>query len=337
MPACYTPAPMTVSRRGFLSTLAVGPFLFSSARAQAKTAPRVGVLSGLPSADIRQALDTFREELRKLGWTINQNVTLLQVRSAEGRNERLPDLAAEVLNESPEVVVVLTAPATRALQQLTATVPIVMWGVGDPVEYGLVANLVRPGANVTGTSALVNEVAGKLVELLREVAPGAGSCAVFSNPGNAGAGPYSRAAQTAGQALSIRVQSLEVRTPDDFDAAFGEIARQRLGAIIVPPEPLVRSQRRRVVDFAARQRIPLLFHGPPGLLQSGGLLAFAAKAGHPRIVASYVDRILKGARPAELPVHQPTEFELAVNVQTAKVLGLSIPRAVVVRADRIIE
>ena len=309
-----------------------------AAVAQRRSPPRVALLSGLPSADVRPALEPFRQELQKLGWVDGHTIALLDLRSAEGRNERLPELAAEMLKADPSVVVVFTAPATRVLKEATATVPIVMWGVGDPVEYGLVASVARPGGNVTGTSYLVNEVAAKLVELLGQVAPGATSVAVFSNPGNQGAQPYLRAAHAAGQARGVRVHGVEVRRPEDFDAAFATIERERLAAIIVPPEPLVRSQRARLGEFATQRRLPLLFHGAPAHLAAGGLLTYGAKAAeYPRVVASYVDRILKGAKPADLPIHQPTEFELALSMKIARFLGLTIPQSVLVRASQVVE
>lgn len=309
-----------------------------AAEAQQRPAPRIGILTGFQSSDLLPALEQFHQELRKLGWIEGQTVTVLELRSAEGRNERLPGLAAEVLKADPRVIVVFTASATRVLQQATTTIPIVMWAVGDPVEYGLVASLAKPGGNVTGTSYLVNEVAGKLVELLKEAVPPVTSLAVFVNAGNPGGAPYVRQVRAVGEALRLKVQVLEVRSPDDFEGALAAIARERTEAIILPPEPLIRSQRKRIAEFAAQRRLPLLFHGTPVLLEGGGLLSYAAKAGeYPRIVAWYVDRILKGARPADLPIYQPTEFELGVSVKTAKALGLTIPQSLLRRADEVIQ
>jgi putative ABC transport system substrate-binding protein len=328
-----------MDRRTFLA--GVGAVLLAAplaAEGQQRPVPRIGILAGLPSSDLLPAIDQFRQELRKLGWIEGQTVTVLELRSAEGRNERLPGLAAEVLKADPRVIVAFTAPATRVLQQATATIPIVMWGVGDPVEYGLVASLAKPGGNVTGTSGLVNEVGGKLVELLKEAVPAVTSLAVFINPGNPGGVPYVRLVRAVAEALRLKVQVLEVRSPDDFEGAFAAIARERTGAIIVPPEPLIRSQRKRIAEFAAQRRLPLLIHGTPKLLEGGGLLSYAAKASeYPRVVASYVDRILKGTRPADLPVQQPTEFELGVNLKTAKALGLTIPQSLLRRADQVIQ
>lgn len=304
---------------------------------QAGKVPRIGILAGPSSSSVLSVLDQFRQELRKLGWLEGQTVTVLEPRSADGRNERLPALAAEVLKADPRVIVAFSAPATRALKQATTTIPIVMWAVGDPVEYGLVASLAKPGGNVTGTSYLVNEVAGKLVELLKEAVPAVTSLAVFVNPSNPGGVPYVRQVRTVAEALRLKVQVLEVQSPDDFEGAFAAITRERTGAIILPPEALLLSQRKRVAEFATQRHLPLLLHGSPVLLEGGGLLAYAAKGGeNPRIVASYVDRIRKGAQPADLPVQQPTEFELGVNVKTAKALGLTIPQSLLQRADQVI-
>jgi putative ABC transport system substrate-binding protein len=218
--------------------------------------PRIGILAGAPSSYVLRVLDQFRQELGKLGWIEGRTVTALEPRLAEGRNERSPALAVEVLKADPRVIVVFSAPATRALQQATATIPIVMWGVGDPVEYGLVASLAKPGGNVTGTSGLVNEVGGKLVELLKEAVPAVTSLALFQNPGNPGAVPYARRVQAVAEALRLKVQVLEVRNPDDFEGAFAAIARERTGTIILPIEPLILSQRKRVAEFAAQHRLP---------------------------------------------------------------------------------
>jgi putative ABC transport system substrate-binding protein len=328
-----------IERRRFIEVIAGGLLAAPRAsEAQQRPVPRIGILAGQRSSDLLPALDQFRQELGKLGWIEGQTVTVLELRSAEGRNERLPGLAAEVLKADPRVIVAFTAPAIRVLQQATTTIPIVMWAVGDPVEYGLVASLAKPGGNVTGTSHLVNEVAGKLVELLKEAVPAVTSLAVFMNPGNPGGVPYVRQVRAVAEALHLKVQVLEVRSPDDFEGAFAAIARERTGAIILPPEPLILSQRKRVAEFAAQRRLPLIFHSAPVSLEGGGLLSYAPKRGeHPRIVASYVDRILKGARPADLPIQQPTEFELGVNLKTAKALGLTIPQSLLRRADEVIQ
>jgi ABC-type uncharacterized transport system substrate-binding protein len=315
-------------------SLALAPL---AVEGQQRQVPRIGILSGQPSTDMLPAFDRFRQELRKLGWIEGQTVTVLEPLSSEGRNERLPELAAQVLKADPRVIVVVTAPATRVLQQATATIPIVMWAVGDPVEYGLVASLAKPGGNVTGTSYLVNEVAGKLVELLKEAVPAVTSVAVFVNPSNRGMMPYLRAARAVADVLRVRVQSVEVRTPDDFEGAFNAIARDRTEAIILSPEQLVRSQLTRVAEFAAQRRLPLLLHHSARFVDVG-LLSYSAKASeYPRVMASYVDRILKGAKPADLPVQQPTQLELGVNLKAAKALGLTIPQTLLIRADRVIE
>ena len=328
-----------ISRRTFLA--GTGAMLLAAplvAEAQQRPMPRIGILTGESSADLLPALEQFRQELRKRGWIDGQTIILLEPRSAEGRNERLSELAAEVLKADPQIIVVFGAPATRVLRQATATIPIVMWSVGDPVGYGFVASLAKPGGNVTGTSTMVIETGGKLVELLKEALPAVTRLALFVNPGNPGAASYARQVQEVAEALRLKVQVLEVRRPDDFEGAFAAIVREHTDAIILPPEPLIRSQRRRIAEFAAQHHLPLLLHGPPVLLESGGLLTYGSRLSEqPRIVASYVDRILKGARPADLPVQQPTEFELGVNLKTAKALGLTIPPSLLGRADEVIQ
>jgi putative tryptophan/tyrosine transport system substrate-binding protein len=328
---------VVIGRRQFLRVVLGTLAAPLAAEAQPKPLPRIGILAGQPSADLLPALDQFRQELRKLGWIEGQNITVLELLSAEGRNERLPELATQVLKADPQVIVVFSAPATRILKQATATIPLVMWAVGDPVEYGIVASLAKPGGNVTGTSYLVNEVAGKLVELLKEAVPAVMSVAVFTNPGNPGGEPYLRATRAVGQALRVRVQNIEVRAPEDFDTAFKAIVGERTQAIILPPEPLIRSQRKRIAEFAAQRRLPLLLHSS-ALFLDVGLISYAAKPDEPpRAVATYVDRILRGAKPADLPIQQPTEFELGVNLKAAKALGLTIPQTLLLRADRVIE
>ena len=307
-----------------------------AAAAQGRARPRIGILSGGPAVDLRPLVDAFRHELRGLGWTPD-TVTVLEPLTAEGRNERLPALAAAALKADPSVIVAFNAPTVRALKAATTTIPIVMWGVGDPVEYGLVASLARPGGNVTGTSYLVNEVAGKLVELLKELLPAATSVALLMNPDNPGSAPYVRAAQSAGHVVGVRAHVLEVRTPDDFERAFADIARERASGIVLPPEPLVRSQRARVAAFALRQRLPVLLHGSLPLAPDGVVVLGAKGSEYPRIVASYVDRILRGARPDDLPIYQPTEFELGLNMKMAKALGLTVPSSLRLRADQVIE
>jgi putative ABC transport system substrate-binding protein len=328
-----------MDRRTFLA--GTGAVLLTAplaAEAQQRPMPRIGILTGESSSDLLPALEQFRQELRKRGWIDGQTITVLEPRSAEGRNERLSGLAAEVLKADPQIIVVFGAPATRVLRQATATIPIVMWSVGDPVAYGFVASLAKPGGNVTGTSTMVIETGGKLVELLKETVPAVARLALFVNPGNPGGASYVRQVQEVAEALRLKVQVLEVRKPDDFEGAFAAIVRERTEAIILPPEPLIRSQRRRIAEFAAQHHLPLLLHGAPVLLESGGLLTYGSKLGeYPRIVASYVDRILKGARPADLPVQQPTEFELGVNLKTAKALGLMIPQSLLLRADEVIQ
>ncbi len=297
---------------------------------------RIGWLSGFSRPDVLRLADEVREELRKLGWTDGQNVVLLEPRTAEGLSERLAALANEVVDLKPDVIVVQSAPATRVLKQRTDTIPIVMLGVGDPVEYGLIVSFSKPGGNVTGTSFLVNDVGGKLLELLKEAAPAVSSVALFHNPTNEGSGPYIEASRAAAKALRLRVQVLEVKVPADFDAAFAKIRREQTGAIAIGAEPLARSQRARIADFAINNRLPLAVLGGPRILDAG-LLAYGPKVeDFPLQTAAYIDKILRGAKPAELPVERPRKFELTINQKSAKAIGLAIPQSLLARADEVI-
>jgi len=297
---------------------------------------RIGMLTGFSRADM--LADALRAELNKLGWVDGQNIVLLEPRAAEGRNERLPALAEEVVRLDPAAIVVQSAPATRALKLASRSIPIVMVAVGDPAGYGLVDSLARPGGNVTGTSYLVNEGGAKLVEILKDAVPTVSSLALFFNPANEGAAPYASAVRAAADSLHVRLQALEVRAPGDFDAAFAAVARERTEAMLMGAEPLVRSQLARMAEFATKHRLLLAVHAPKRFLVSGALLSYAPKTGEfPRLTAILLDRILKGAKPGEMPIMQPTEFELAISLKTAKALGLTIPQSLLLRADEVIQ
>ena len=218
-----------LGRRRFIAAIAGGLLAAPlAAEAQQRPVPRIGILTGESSTDLLPALSQFRQELHKLGWIDGQTIIVLEPRSAEGRNERLSELAAEVLKADPQIIVAFGAPATRVLRQATATIPILMWSVGDPVGYGFVASLAKPGGNVTGTSTMVIETGGKLVELLKETVPAVARLALFVNPGNPGAASYAHQVQEVAEALRLKVQVLEVRRPDDFEGALAAIGGSAL-------------------------------------------------------------------------------------------------------------
>lgn len=266
-----------------------------------------------------------------------RTITLLEPRTSEGRNDRLPALAAEVVALAPDVIAVWSAPATRALMQATATIPIVMVSVGDPVAYGIVRSYTEPGGNVTGASFLVNESSRKTLELLKEVAPRIASVAVFINPTNEGAEPYLREIRAAGKMLGLRIHSVEVVAAKDFEAAFAAIRRERIEALLLAPEPLQRLHRVAVGRFAAEQRLPMALVGDPRFLDAGGLITYGPSVDqYPPLTARYIDRILRGADPAKLAIEQPAKFALGINLVSARALGLEISASLLARADQVI-
>jgi len=308
-------------------------------RAQGQaTTRRIGFLSPFARADVEVLVNQLRPELDRFGWTDGRNIVLLEPRLAEGRNERLPALAAELVAQGPDVIVVQSAPATRALMQATKTIPIVMHAVGNPVELGIVADIRNPGGNITGSTFLADETVQKLLQLLREAAPRVRSVALFVNPTNEAAAPLVKAMRADTAAMAMRIQVVEVSGPGDFEPAFAAIRRENTESILLPPEPLIRSKRDAIGDFAQRHGLPLVVVGGSRVLPAGGLIAYAATSvQYAQLTARYVDRILKGAKPGGLPVEQPTKFELIINLKTAKALDLTIPQALLLRADEVIQ
>jgi len=306
------------------------------AQGQAATR-RIGMLSAFARAEVEAFLALLRPELEKLGWTEGRNIAFLELRTTEGRNERLPSMAGELVAEGPDVILVQSVPATRALMQATKSIPVVMVGVGSPVELGLVADYRRPGGNVTGASYLADESARKLLQLLKEAAPRLRSVAVLANPTNDAAAAYVRQMRADAAALGMQAPIVDVAGPDDFEAAFAAIRRANAESIILPPEPLIRSKRGAIADFAQAHGLALAVVGSSRYLPAGGLISYGpTTAQYAQMAAGYVDRILRGAKPGDLPVEQPSRFELALNLKTARALGLTIPQALLQRADEVI-
>ncbi len=300
--------------------------------------PRVGYLSlGPPSDPARQrTLEAFRQGLRELGYVEGQNIAL-EFRWAEGTYERLPDLAADLVRLKVDVIVAVAVPAIQAAQEATRTIPIVMAVVIDPVATGLVASLARPGGNVTGLSIMAPELVGKQLELLKEVVPKVSRVALLWNPANAGNAPQLREAEVAARALGVRLQPLEARVPSEIDSAFAAMTRERAGALIVLADSMLFGQRTQIAGLAAKRRLPAVY-GLRQHAEAGGLMAYGANILDSfRRAAAYVDKILKGAKPADLPVEQPTRFELVINLKTAKALGLTIPQTILMRATELIQ
>ena len=307
--------------------LSIVPFVEAQ---QAKKVPRIGYLfTGLlPPKEFLQAL-------HELGYIEGKNIAV-EFRAAEGREERLPALAAVLVSLNVDVIVAPgTAPA-QAARQATKTIPIVYTGGADPVAIGLVASLARPGGNVTGISNLSRELTGKRLELLKETFPKASVVAVLTRGVNPVTTELLKDMEVAAKSLRLQLQILEVRGPNDFDKAFSAINKERPGALIELPSPLFHSNRKRIVEFAAKSRLPSIFHSRD-FVDAGGLMCYGENnADLLRRVAYYVDRILKGTKPADLPVEQPTKFEMIINLKTAKQIGVTIPPNVLARADKVI-
>jgi putative ABC transport system substrate-binding protein len=318
-----------------VATHAAAP-LAAEAQQPAKV-PRIGFLSPSSPSDPRtqRNLEAFRQGLLKLGYVEGQNIAV-EVRWAEGKYDRLPGLATELVRLKVDVLVGVGDPAIQAAKEATRTIPIVMAVVHDPIVTGLVASLARPGGNITGLSIMAPELVGKQLELLKEVLPKVSRVALLWNPAEASNAPQLREAEVAARALGVRLQPLEVRAPSGIDSAFAAMTRERAGAVIVLVDALLNDHRTRIAAFATKSRLPAV-HGIREHAEAGGLMAYGASvsAMHRR-AATFVDKILKGAKPADLPVEQPTKFELIVNLKTAKALGLTIPQAVLVRADEVI-
>ncbi len=283
--------------------------------------------------------EAFLQGLRDLGYLEGRNV-VIEIRDAEGKLERLPALAAELVALKVDVILAGGTAQALAAMEATRTIPIVFTAAVDPVADGLVTSLARPGGNVTGVSSLVSELVGKWLELLKQAVPGISRVAVLWHPGTLGERTEKdmlKGAEAAARALGLRLQFFEARGPADFERAFSDMTRARAGALTVWTSPMFNTERRRLVDLAAKHRLPAVYPWTE-VVDAGGLMAYGANMADVfRRAATYVDRILKGAKPGDLPVEQPTKFELVINLKTAKALGLRIPPSLLGRADQVIE
>ncbi len=311
-----------------LATIFLATVSFANAQ-QTKKVPRIGYLfTGLLTPK------EFQEALRDIGYVEGQNVAM-EYRAAEGKEDRLPELAAELVRLKVDIIV---APGTaaQAAKKATTTVPIVYIGGGDPVAMGLVSSLARPGGNVTGVATLSQEITGKRLELLKESFPKVSRVAVLVRTGSGSAASWLKETEAAAKMLGLHLRSLEVRSPNDFDTAFQAGIRERVEALVELPNPLFHGNRSRIVEFATKNRLPTIFHSTD-FVDAGGLMCYGENnAVSYRRAATYVDKILKGAKPADLPVEQPTKFEFIINLKTAKQIGLTIPPNVLARADKVI-
>jgi putative tryptophan/tyrosine transport system substrate-binding protein len=304
---------------------------------QAGKVPRIGFLGVTSPSDRPSHLDAFRQRLRELGWVEGQNI-VIDYRYAEGRVDRLPDLAAELVRLKVDLIVASAGTqAATAAKNATETIPIVMIYVRDPVGTGLIASLARPGGNVTGVSGSAGlELFAKQLELLKETVPKIRRVAILSNPDNAYHQLAIREVNVAARSLGVQLQLLEARGPNEFDGAFAAMAKERVGALLVLSDAIFGSHRTRLADLAARSRLPAAF-GVRDDVEAGGLMSYGPSIlDSYRQAATYVDKILKGAKPADLPVEQPMKFELVLNLKTAEALGLTIPPLILFQADEVI-
>jgi len=298
-------------------------------RAQQAGPPRLGVLL---VGNREPFSKLFSEGLRDFGYIDGQNLRI-ELRSAEGKLSALPELAAELVGLKVDIIVASETPAVQAAKRATGEIPIVMAPSGDPVGTGLIASLARPGGNVTGLSAATAELAGKSLELIREVMPTASRVAALADPTNAFTKPFLEQVNLAGNTIGIPIQVVMVRGTEEFGAAFEELTRSRVEAVIVQPT----LPRPPVLELLQKHRIAAV-SGNRAFADGGGLMSYAGSlADRYRNAAPYVDKILKGAKPADLPVQQPTKFELVINLKTAKALGLTVPPSLLARADEVIE
>jgi putative ABC transport system substrate-binding protein len=325
-----------------LGSFALSAMLFAlcaSAQAQQpKKVPVVGfVTAGSPSASATKFnIDTFRQGLRDLGYIEEKNI-VIKYWYTEGREDRLGDLAAELVGSKVDIIVTGATIVVRAAMQLTATIPIVMAGTGDPVATGLIASLARPGGNVTGLSAFGPELTTKQLELLKEAFPQVSRVLFLFNGANSSTVVALKELEVAASALGVQLQTSDVRVAKDIEPAFSAAVRQRANALLVLREALYQTNATRIVSLATEKKLPAIYPTRQ-YVEVGGLMSYGISTTDLiRRVAIYVDKILKGAKPADLPVEQPTKFEFIVNLKAAKQIGLTIPPNVLARADRVIK
>jgi putative tryptophan/tyrosine transport system substrate-binding protein len=329
-----------MDRRRFLLTSLAGGLLAapraSEAQQPAKIA-RLGILGAGSAAGVR--LEAFIQGLRDLGYVEGRNL-VIEYRNHEGKEERLPALAAELVALKVDVILAVSTLPALAAMKVTRTLPIVFAAAAEPVTSGLVTSLARPGGNVTGMSAVAPELVGKCLELLKQTVPGVTRGVILWQPG----APDERTdkdmlkeAEVASRTLGVRLQAVKARRPEDFERAFSDVTKARAGALIVLTSVMFINERRRLVDLAAKNRLPTVYP-QRDFVDVGGLMSYGPNGPDLfRRAATLVDKILKGAKPADLPVEQPTKFELVINLKTAKALGLTIPQTLLLQADQVIE
>jgi len=320
--------------------LALGAMLsalsFSVEAQQTGKIPRIGYLSSLSASSDSSRHDAFRQGLKELGYVEEKNVAV-EYEFAQGKLDRLPDLAGELVRLKVDVIVVGGSTATRAAKNATKLIPIVMINVTDPVVLGFVVSLARPGGNITGLSNLAPELGGKRLELLKEIVPRLSRVAVLGDPNSPAYGPQLNELKLAARALGLRLQPVEVRGPGDLENAFSAMIKAHAGAFMGLQQPTIDILRKRIMDLAGKNRLPAMYPNRENV-EAGGLISYAADISTMfRRAATYVDKILKGTKPADLPVEQPMKFELVINLKAAKQIGLTIPQWTLMKADRVIK
>jgi putative tryptophan/tyrosine transport system substrate-binding protein len=298
--------------------------------------PRIGFLAASSAPIAATRIDAFRQGLRALGYVEGKDIAI-EFRFAEGKPDQLPHYAAELVRLKVDIIITLGPMDTRAARDATKTIPIVMGQDSDPVGSGVVASLARPGGNITGLSSLYPEITGKQLELLKENVPTLSRVAVLGNSTEPGNALLLKEMELASGALKVQLKYLEVRDPTDIETAFSAIRKDRADAVIVLRNPIASTRRQQIVDLAAKSRLPAIYVQPEWV-EAGGLMSYAPDLrDNWRRAATYVDKILKGANPAELPVEQPTKFELVINLKAAKQISLTIPQRVLLKADKVIK
>jgi len=326
-----------VRRRDFIKAVAGSAAAWPlAARAQTPAGKiyRLGILE--PGKPPEPLVDVLVERLNELGYREGRNIAY-EYRWAEGKPDRLDELAKELVDSKVDVITTLSTPAVIAAKKVTKTIPIVFAGVGDPVGAGVVPNLSHPGGNVTGLSLLATELSGKRLEILKEIVPNAAPVAMFWNDTNPGMVLRAREAQNAADKMDLNLQSIGVHDLISFDAAFATINDRQFNALLTLVDPFTREHRQRIVDFAAQRRLPAIYESRE-FVDGGGLVSYGPNLpAHQRRAADYVSMIFKGSKPGDIPVEQPTKFELIINLKTARALGLTIPPTVLERADELID
>ncbi len=315
--------------------LALASVRFAEAQQTGKV-PRIGFLSAGSFSSTRSTVEAFRQGLRELGYIEGKNI-VVEYRSGEGKPERLPDLAAELIRLKVDVIVTQSTPAAVAAKNATTIIPIVMTSLSDPVATGLVASLARPGGNITGVTIMNAETAGKRLQLLKETAPKVSRVAVLWNSDNPGAAVVFKQTQAAAQDLGLQLQSQDMQSINDLEGAFKAVTRGAANALVLLASNPIGTRLREIADFAIKNRLPSI-HDRSDFVEAGGLMSYGTQLPDmSRRAASYVDKILKGSKPADLPVEQPMKFEFVINLKAAKQIGLTIPQSVLYRADKVIK